>query len=83
MNIDFTNLENNRQSFQEYCKWLAFQYNSTLEGKYRIKYNLLYPLLYHPLSEDKKDDFFNNFIESLDISPIKSLTYNEVIFNYF
>jgi len=83
MNFESKKFEDNRHSFEDYCKWLALQYNTTLEGKYRIKYNLLYPLLHHSLSEDKKDEYFKSFVDSLGISPIQSFTYNRVIFNYF
>ena len=50
-------------SLIEYCQYLAKKYEETNEGSYRIKYNLLYPLLYSPLSDEKKIEFFNDFIK--------------------
>lgn len=64
-------LQNHRTYLTEYCKYLAERYNLTNEGKYRIKYNDLYPILYHDLSDEKKVEFFNSFITSMGINPIK------------
>jgi len=76
--------ETHRDSLVEYCKFLAEQYNLTLEGKYRIKYNDLYILLFEPsLSEEKKLELFISFSNSLKISPIKKIKNNKIKFNYF
>ena len=55
----------------EYCEYLANKYNETNEGKYRIKYNDLYPVLFHPLTDEKRHEFFNSFATSLDIFPLQ------------
>lgn len=54
----------------EYCRYLADQYNITLEGKYRIKYNALHSILYEPITINKKQELFKSFASSLNIKPI-------------
>ena len=61
-----------RAQLEEYSLWLAEKYTTTLEGKYRIKYNSLYTLLQKPLSKKKQVEFFDCFMNSLDINPIKN-----------
>lgn len=67
---DFLTDANIYETLTEYCQVLAAKYTETSEGKYRIKYNDLYAFLYHPLSDEKKVEFFNSFATSLSIYPI-------------
>jgi len=75
--------DNMIENLIEYCKYLADEYNKTNEGKYRIKYNDLYPILYHSLSENKKEEFFNSFVTSLEINPITKIKKNKILLQTF
>lgn len=70
-------------SLVEYCKYLAYKYNSTNEGKYRIKYNSLYPLLHNPISDCKIEELFNSFATSLNIFPIVDININGISLQSF
>ena len=66
------------ETLQDYCQFMANKYTETNEGKYRIKYNDLNALLYHPLSDEKKVEFFNSFATSLEIYPIIKISINSI-----
>jgi len=70
-----------RDNLENFCKELASQYNTTLEGYYRIKYNSLYPILYDDLlTEEKKEELWNSFRTSLDIDPILEINDDKIVF---
>lgn len=69
----------NREELINYCKWLAYKYNKTLEGKYRIKYNSLYPLLFNNLSEEIQKEKYDCFKSSLNFNPIKKLNKRGIV----
>lgn len=70
-------------SLVDYCKFLAHKYDTTNEGKYRIKYNSLYPVLHNPISDNKIEELFNSFATSLDIFPIVDININGISLQSF
>ena len=78
--LENTDLKN---ALVDYCRWLANEYNRTLSGSHRIKYNELYPILFSNISENKKIELWDSFLNSNDFNPIKKFTPTKLVLRKF